>query len=305
MPSFIDKIRSTALRLVKLDRVLDEVKINQGRILSKLNLNDDKCSIQNSGFKVFSQWDEDGIIQFLVHNLKIENRTFIEFGVEDFFEANCRFLLMKDRWEGYVIDGSPSNINRLRSSYLYWQYPIAAKNVFINKDNIAELLEKSGFSRNLGILSIDIDGVDYWILDALEEWSPSIVIVEYNSVFGSKAKVSVPYSPDFNRTKAHSSNLYWGASLSAFDHLLRKRGYSLITVNSAGSNAFFVKSELCNKAVFGAEVSDCFKNSNFKESRDPDGNLSYLRESERLRIIENLSVVEVDTGNEIFLRDIK
>jgi hypothetical protein len=84
--------------------IIDDIKMNQGIILSRLNAiaNTD---LENSKFKVFSQWGEDGILQFLVSNLNIRNKTFIEFGVENFLESNCRFLMMKDNWSGFVIDG--------------------------------------------------------------------------------------------------------------------------------------------------------------------------------------------------------
>src|SRR5674476_141432 len=98
----------------------------------------------------------------------------------------------------------------------------------------AELSVQSGFDRRLGILSIDVDGMDYHILEALGEWRPSILIVEYNAVFGPEREVTVPYEAEFTRFAKHSSGLYCGASLSAFVVLLEGRGYSLTGVNSAG-----------------------------------------------------------------------
>ena len=99
-------VPATIVRLLKIDRDLDAIKINQGRILSALNAQKKSSRLIDYEFRVFSQWGEDGIIQFLVSNLNIKNKTFIEFGVEDFSESNCRFLLMKDNWSGFVIDGS-------------------------------------------------------------------------------------------------------------------------------------------------------------------------------------------------------
>src|SRR5688572_4954960 len=107
--------RRAPARRPKIDRELDDIKINQGRILSELNARKQASPLDAYEFKVFSQWGEDGIIQFLTSSLQIKNRTFIEFGVEDFFESNCRFLLMKDNWSGFVMDGSARNIERLRS----------------------------------------------------------------------------------------------------------------------------------------------------------------------------------------------
>ena len=150
-------------------------------------------------------------IQYLAQNIEIANKTFIEFGVEDFSEANCRFLMMKDNWSGFVIDGSESNVNRLRSSPDFWRFDLTAHCAFITKDNIAKLLEHSGFNRDVGILSIDVDGIDYWVAQALSDWRPRILITEYNAVFGIDRAVVVPYDAKFNRTVAHPSNSILGS----------------------------------------------------------------------------------------------
>ncbi len=119
---------------------LDEIKINQGIILAAMKEHLKSTNLQDFEFKIFSQWGEDGIIQRLLNVVEIRDRTFIEFGVEDFFESNCRFLLMKDNWSGYVIDGSPQNIERLKKSYFYWRHQIEATCAYITRDNINELL---------------------------------------------------------------------------------------------------------------------------------------------------------------------
>ena len=102
----LKRVAEALPKLQKLDRRIDEIKINQGRILTQMQRPDLTRPLWQHEFKVFSLWGEDGIIQFLVNHLDVTNRTFIEFGVEDFAESNCRFLLMKDYWSGFVIDGS-------------------------------------------------------------------------------------------------------------------------------------------------------------------------------------------------------
>jgi hypothetical protein len=99
----------------------------------------------------------------LTQNIETPSKTFIEFGVEDFSESNCRFLMMKDNWSGFVIDGSETNIKRIQASRNFWRYDLTAHCAFITKDNIAKLLEQSGFSKDVGILSVDVDGMDYWV----------------------------------------------------------------------------------------------------------------------------------------------
>lgn len=292
------KLFDTVSGLLKADRRLDEIKINQGLILCELHRQKHSNLLRDYEFKVFSQWGEDGILQFLTSNLLIPNRTFIEFGVEDFFESNCRFLMMKDLWQGYVIDGSPSNIERLKSSYFYWKYPLAAKASFITRENVAELLEESEFDKGVGILSIDVDGVDYHLLKELSAWNAAIIIVEYNSHFGKERAVTVPYDSEFQRTRKHWSNLYWGASLPAYARLLDGRGYALVGVNSVGSNAFFVKRSLLNDVVKEQTVESCFKSSTFREARNEQGELTFKSATASLADINLLPLIDLETNTE-------
>jgi hypothetical protein len=292
------------VRLAKLDRRVDEIKIAQGIILAELNRNKRSDRLSDYEFKVFSQWGEDGVLQHLTSHLPIKNRTFIEFGVEDFFESNCRFLLMKDLWQGYVIDGSARNISRLRSAYFYWAYPLTATRAFMTRENVDGLLQASGFDRELGILSIDVDGMDYHLLEALHDWRAAIVVVEFNGLFGYSRAVTVPYSADFHRAKAHWSNLYWGASLPAFQSLLGGRDYALVGVNRMGSNAFFVKRDLLNEWVPEVDVSSCVEGPLFREGRNSRGELTLRSARESREAIASLPLLDVADGKAIAVRDV-
>ena len=291
--------------LLKANRQLDEIKINQGLILSELYSRKQSSRLTDYEFKVFSQWGEDGVIQFLVSNLEIRNQTFIEFGVEDFVESNCRFLMMKDNWSGFVIDGSSKNIDRLKSSYFYWRYNLHCKTSFITSENINSLLDESGFDKEPGILSIDIDGVDYHVLVELENWRPSILIVEYNGIFGCARPVSVPYDANFYRGRKHYSNLYYGANLPAFIHIAQKRGYALVGTNSAGSNAFFVRRDLLNDKVCETSLQKCYRDSTFREGRDLRGALAYLSGHARRQPIADMPLIDVVTGERLHVSDLE
>jgi hypothetical protein len=283
-------------QFLQAGRRLEELKLNQGRILTGLQTPDGSIPLWKREFKIFSQWGEDGIIQYLVNNLDITRRTFIEFGVEDFSESNCRFLMMKDQWHGFVIDGSPDNISQLRSSYFYWQNRLNSKSAFITRENISQLLNESGFEKDLGILSVDIDGVDYHVLEALHDWRPAILIVEYNDAFGWQRPISVPYDPAFVRRQKHYSNQYWGANLPAFCYLAGKRGYALVGTNSVGSNAFFVRRELLNDAVCEVELMSCQREATFRDSRDEAGRLSFLAGAARANAMSVMPVIDVSSG---------
>lgn len=264
---------------------------NQQWLMNSSNLNDYE-------FKIFSQFGDDGIIQYLIKHIPIENQTFIEFGVENFLESNTRFLMMNNNWSGFVMDGSDSAMNELKNQKWYWKYSLTHETAFIDKDNINGLLENTGFS-NIALLHIDLDGNDYHVLTAIDlsKLNPSIIILEYNSVFGKERPITVPYDKNFVRTKAHYSNLFWGASLSALNYAATKKGYILVGCNLAGNNAYFVRKDLLNEKIKELTVEQAYKESRYRESRNIDFSLSYLLGKERLNIIKGLEVINVKTSD--------
>jgi hypothetical protein len=284
--------------IMRLDKKVDEMKLCSGAQFSQFHLSMSSDNLHDYEFKIFSQWGEDGIIQHLINNIEIKHKTFIEFGVETFFEANCRFLMMKDNWRGFVMDGSADHINFLKQSYFYWKYELNAVSAFITRDNINALLGQCGFDADVGILSVDLDGVDYHVLETINGFIPRILICEYNSSFGKERAISVPYDPHFQRTAKHPSNLYFGASLPALAHIAGKKGYSLVGTNSAGHNAFFVRNDLLNERIRARSVEQAFTVSRFRESRDQAGNLTYVGGDQRIEVIRGLPVINVISGAE-------
>ena len=276
----------------------ERILINQGRILTNQQTNkptNQQFDINAEEFSIFSQFGEDGIIQCLINSIEVENKTFIEFGVEDFSESNCRFLMMKDNWRGFVIDGSKRNISRLEKSYYYWKYDLQSICAFVDKDNIEDLLDQSGFDHDLGILSIDLDGVDYFILSSITRFKPRILICEFNPIFGPTRKVTVPYDARFQRFVHHYSGQYWGASLSALNDVATSLGYGLIGTSSAGHNAFFVRNDLIKPPLHRIDPERAFNLPTYRDSRDTQGNLSFIEFSARQKLIQGLSVLNTDT----------
>ncbi len=271
-------------QLLTLGRLLSEI------VKSKKSI----VSLSEVEFKVFSQWGDDGIIQWLVHNLDIPNKTFVEFGVENYREANTRFLMMNDNWSGLVMDGSKLNVAQIINSEYFWQYDLAANAVFITAENINDLLSSSSLEKEVGILHVDLDGNDYWIWKEINVISPIIVILEYNSLFGIDRAITVPYDRNFNRTNAHYSNLYFGASLLALHQLSVNKGYSFIGCNSAGNNAYFVRKDKLNDSVREASLGNGFVVSKFRDSRNSRGRLSYLNGTARIEAIKGMPVYNID-----------
>lgn len=283
---------------------LDDVKMLQGRLLA-LQLADrpPPRMLEEVEFKVFSQFGDDGILQYLVHNVEIPEKTFIEFGVENYLESNTRFLLEKDNWSGLVMDGSPENVKAIQQGRFYWRHELQAVAAFIDRDNINGLLKASGLGPHLGILSIDIDGNDYWVWEAIQVVDPVIVVVEYNSVFGARHAITVPYDPSFRRTTAHSSNLYWGVSVRALCHVAARKGYAFVGCNSAGNNAYFVKRGSLGRLREHSPESG-YVRSRFRESRNPDGSLSYLTGDARLAAIREMMVHDVEKNRTVRISDL-
>lgn len=256
--------------------------------------------ISDAEFQVFSQFGDDGIIQYLIRHLHIRETSFVEFGVGLYSEANTRFLLMNDNWRGLVMDSAPELVGHLQSQELYWKYDLTAVSTFIDRDNINGLIQENGFSGEIGLLSIDIDGNDYWVWEQISIVRPVLVVAEYNSLFGMHRPVSIPYDPRFNRTRAHYSNQYWGCSLAALTILAERKGYAFVGCNSNGNNAYFALRDRLG-SLKPIEAKDGFVLSRFRDSRDHKGNLTFLSGDSRRQVIADQHVVDVVTGDKVLI----
>ncbi len=278
------------------DIVINRHLMLEGTIASRQII--DRTSIESLAdveFSVFSQWGEDGIIEWLVHNDPGSPTTFIEFGVESYVESNTRFLLQHRNWRGLVIDGDPDNVARIQADAISWRHDLTSVAQFVTTETINATFRNAGFVDEIGILSVDIDGNDYWVWAGIDSVNPRYVIVEYNAVFGDILPLSIPYDPAFQRTRAHHSNLYYGTSIQALKHLAAEKGYSLLGTNTAGNNAFFARNDVY------AKVGPMIRNtsprpSRFREARDADSRLLYTRGRERSALITHLPVVNVQSG---------
>jgi hypothetical protein len=275
-----------------------------GQQLAEMNKQKgDSKDLDEFAFQVFSQRGEDGIIQYILSHVEVPNKIFIEFGVENYTESNTRFLLINNNWRGLVIDGGKQNIRFIKSDFIYWKYDITAYHSFITKDNINELISRFTNCSDIGLLSIDIDGNDYWVWEAIKVINPRIVVCEYNSAFGAVEKVSIPYAGDFERSEAHYSNLYYGASLAAICHLAEKRGYDFIGTTSAGVNAFFVRKDLSAPFIKYNSINGFHESAN-RDSKNKKGKLTFLKHSERLAVIKEMKLVDVVSGSINKIKDL-
>jgi hypothetical protein len=254
--------------------------------------------LRSAEFRVFSQWGEDGIIQWLLQLVAISHTTFVEFGVQNYLESNTRFLLINNNWSGLVIDGSAENIAYIRNDPIYWQHNLKAECNFITKDNINSMFEQSGLVGEIGLLSVDIDGNDYWVWREISVVQPAIVVCEYNARFGPERAVTIPYRADFVRERAHFSNIYYGASLRALYQLGKSKGYAFVGCNSAGNNAFFVRGDLLPGSIKELTVEEGFVPNRFRESRTRDGQLSFLSVEAERELLDSLPLVGTEDASD-------
>ena len=273
--------------------LLHRIQEALGRIENRQLMNTHQDSIQEYEFKVYSQWGEDGILQFLIKNVDIRRKIFVEFGVENYVEANTRFLLVNNNWSGLVIDSDKENIQYIKNDSIYWKYNLKATCEFIQRENINKILVDNGVTGDIGLLSIDIDGNDYWIWDAIDAVTPAVVLIEYNHRFGQEKAVTIPYDRHFARGKAHHSNIYYGASLAALCLLGNRKGYAFVGCNKDGNNSFFVRKDVKPECIREITVAEGFVAGQFRESRDEKGHLLYLSEKEEREILSSLPLVEV------------
>lgn len=298
------KVAGAASR-THIDRRWEQAMLLQGRIASRqltaeTRLND----LADAEFRVFSQWGEDGIIDWLASTVAVPNHRFIEFGVEDFREANCRFLTLNRNWRGLVMDGSAENMDALRRDEIFWRHDITAKTAFITAENINELIASENMNGPLGLLSVDIDGNDYWVWKAIEGLEPAIVSCEVNPVLGDMRPVTVPYDPAFQRFNAHWSGLCFGASIAALKHLAAEKGYRFVGTTSTGINAFFVREDLAAPVLERLENLRAYP-SRHRDSRDKEGRLSHVGGRDRFELIGDCPVIDVATGERMLLGEIE
>jgi hypothetical protein len=194
------------------------------------------------GFKVYSQHDEDGIIQEIFRRIGTSERTFVEFGVETGVECNTAKLLIEG-WRGLWIEANAQSCKGISSIFEAFlkDRRLALQQSLVTAENINRLIENSGLKHEIDLLSIDIDFNDYWVWKAIDSVSPRVVVIEYNAGLRPPLSVTVPYQPN----RGADGTNFFGASLEALVRLGQAKGYRVVGCNISGSNAFFVRNDLC------------------------------------------------------------
>lgn len=222
----------------------------------------DSINLQDVGFRNYSQHEEDGILLFIFSLIGTKTKKCIEICAGNGIECNTANLIINHRWIGLLCDGSHQQTEKARNFYSshpdtrYWPPVIIEK--WITRDNVNSLIAENGFEGEVDLLSLDIDGIDYWLWEAINCVSPRVVVLEFNHLWGPDASVSVPYREDFIAEFTEYGSDYAGASLTAFVKLGKRKGYRLVATNAIATNAFFLRNDIECKWLPEIETSQCF-----------------------------------------------
>lgn len=215
--------------------------------------NDQRKLMRSKERKVHSQNGEDGILLYIFSKIGVYNHTFIEFGAGG-YSSNTENLIRNFGWGGLLLDGSESEIKRMNEHYKSLPNvsdgQVIAKQAWLTRENINDIFKKNNIQGKIDLLSIDIDGNDYWIWEAINIVEPNVVVIEYNASLGSVEPLVIEYNNSFYRFNFHELGWYHGASLAAMTKLAKRKGYELICCDSSGANAFFIKESLLLNSCF-------------------------------------------------------
>jgi len=192
-------------------------------------------------FSGFSQNGEDGILDVLRRQLLSSNRYFIEIGAADGIDNNTAWLVVAEKYNGLMIEANPRLVERAQRTIVGYSIGTECQSMFVTREN-AKTLKSMALPHDPDVFSLDIDGNDYYIAQAILDAGlrPKIFIVEYNSVYGPEKSMTIRYQEDFVFTKAHPTQLYYGVSIAGWRKFFQSRGYRFVTVDQNGVNAFFV-----------------------------------------------------------------
>lgn len=223
---------------------------------------DPAARLRSHEFKVHSQHGEDGILLYLFSLVGAATHQVVEFGIEDGRECNAANLIINFGWRGLLMDCVPENVEAAQRYYAQRLGPEADRVAIdlqqVSPENIDQLLAARGLAGEIDLLSIDIDGNDYWVFEAISQVEPRVVVIEYNASLGPRRAAAVRPAPDFDRFACHPSGYYHGASLAAMAKLGRQKGYALVGCDSSGANAFLVRRDLLSDQLPEQEPAACF-----------------------------------------------
>ena len=250
-------------RIFNSAKYINESQVSQLILMSQykqLAANKNLPKFQDTGCHFYSQTDEDGFLLFIFSLIGSTNKKVIEIGCGDGIECNSANLIINHGWKGLLLDGNETNIIIGKKIYGFLKTtavnPPKLVQAWLTTENINELITTHGFDGEIDLLSIDIDGVDYWILKSISCVNPRVIILEYNTYWGAQESVTVPYDSEF-KAQIIDGAYYCGASLKAFVELGKTLGYRLVGSNTAQYNAFFIRNDIGKDLLPEVSIESC------------------------------------------------
>jgi hypothetical protein len=214
-------------------------------------------NLRDVGFRIYSEFEEDGILLYLFTLIPPINRTCVDIGAADGRISNTANLIINHGWWGHLFDGNEQNVTAGRAFFEKnkdtFLYPPRFTTAWITAENVNDYIIKSGVSGPIDLLSLDIDGMDYWVWKAITVIKPQVVVCETNNFIPPNRALTVPYDPGF----VSKSEDYLGASLAAMCKLGQGKGYRLIGTHRFGFNAFFMKNGVGEEFFPEVDVASC------------------------------------------------
>lgn len=213
--------------------------------------------IRDVGFRKYSQFEEDGILLYLFSLIEPINRTCVEICAGDGRECNTANLIINHGWWGHLFDGNEDRVRAGRAFFASCKdtflHPPRFTKEWITAENVNDVIARSGATGPVDLLSLDVDGMDYWIWKAVTVIEPQVVVCETHNPVPPDKALTVPYDPDF----VYESDDYRGASLAAMCKLGKEKGYRLVGTHRFGFNAFFIKSGVGEAFFPEVDVASC------------------------------------------------
>ncbi len=212
-------------------------------------------------YRINSQNGEDGILWYIFSLIGKTNRRAVEICAADGMQCNTANLIINDGWEALLFDGDPANV--AKGNVFYGNHPDTFTHpprfvqAWIDAEGVNELVQRNGFEGEIDLLSIDLDGVDYWIWKVLTVVRPRVVVIEAQVIWGTDRAVTVPYRRDFRAEHVDGFGVYSGASLPALVKLGKEKGYRLIGAQRYGFNAFFLRDDIAPELVPEVSAAQC------------------------------------------------
>jgi len=256
-PSVVNELELERGTMLRPDEQVAQKNLMQSYRLSAAQFPQSLPTLNDVGFRKYSQFEEDGMLLYIFSLVAPLNRTCVEICAGNGRENMTSNLIVNHGWWGHLFDGNPANVeagnrffSRNRDTFFH---PPRFTQAWITAENVNDCISRSGVTGAIDFLSLDLDGMDYWVWKAITVIDPQVVVCETHNLIPPDKALTVPYDPQF----VFASEDYRGASLAAMCKLGGQKGYRLIGTHRYGFNAFFMKNGVGERYFPEVTPADC------------------------------------------------